>query len=183
MTTASPSVFGGGGGGLFEKDSDGFLEVSVDGVGVRAVSLPDEMAVGRGNHEVGITGRGEVDEFLPVRFVGIERHEVAKLLGGHAFAHAIKDHGADQGWGTLEESQTEIGDTGVGMVILGDFLAPDFAQFAALLRKAHDENQKLLAARTGENDLGIVQGLGFDGGDGLCRRQNNRDEEEQDEFQ
>ena len=78
-----------------EKVSDGFLEVGIDGVGIRAVSPPGEMAVGRRNNEVGIIGRGEVDEFLPIRFVGIERDEAAEFLGGHAFAHAINDHRAD----------------------------------------------------------------------------------------
>jgi len=46
------------------------------------VGLPDWMAVGRGNDEVGIIGGGEVDEFLPFRFVGIERDEAAELLSG-----------------------------------------------------------------------------------------------------
>jgi hypothetical protein len=76
----------------------------------------------------------------------------------------------------LEDGQTEIGDTGVGMVIGGDFFAPDFAQFGALLREAHDENQELMAARTGENDFGIVQGFGFDGRDRLCIGQSGGDE-------
>ena len=48
------------------------------------MGLPDGMAVGRGNDEVGIIGGGEVDEFLPVRFVGIERDEAAELLSGDA---------------------------------------------------------------------------------------------------
>jgi len=117
------------------------------------VGLPDGMAVGRGNDEVGIIGGGEVDEFLPVRFVGIERDEAAELLSGDAFAHAVNDHGANQGGGALEDGQTEIGDTGVGMVVGGDLFAPNFAQFAALLREAHDENQELLAAGTGEGDF------------------------------
>lgn len=117
------------------------------------MGLPDGMAVGRGNDEVGIIGGGEVDEFLPVRFVGIERDEAAELLSGDAFAHAVNDHGANQGGGALEDGQTEIGDTGVGMVVGGDLFAPNFAQFAALLREAHDENQELLAAGTGEGDF------------------------------
>ena len=82
----------------------------------------------------------------------------------------------------MEDGQTEIGDTGVGMEIGGNFFAPDFAQFAALLREAHDENQELMAARTGENDFGIVQGFGFDGRDRLRKRQSGGDEEERDEF-
>lgn len=64
-------------------------------VGVRAVSQPDGTAIGRGNNEVSIIGRGEVDEFLPVRFIGIARDEAVELLGGDAFLHAINDHRAD----------------------------------------------------------------------------------------
>ena len=82
----------------------------------------------------------------------------------------------------MEDGQTEIGDTGVGMEIGGNVFAPDFAQFAALLREAHDENKELMAARTGENDFGIVQGFGFDGRDRLCRGQSGGDEEEHGEF-
>jgi len=39
-----------------------------------------------------------------------------------------------------------------------------------------------MAARTGENDFGIVQGFGFNGRDRLCRGQSGGDEEERDEF-
>ena len=141
MHTSSRLVFTEEGGGLFENGSDRFFEIDVDGIGVRSVGLPEWMAIGRGNNEVGVIGRGEVDEFLPVRFVGIERDEAAALLSGKAFADAVNDQGADQGGGALEDGQTEIGDTGVSMVVGGDFFAPNFAQFAALLRKAHDENQ------------------------------------------
>jgi len=120
-------VVGCGGGGLFEEGSDGFFETGVDCVGVGAVGLPDGMAVGRGNDEVGVIGYGEVDEFLPVRFVGIERDEAAELLSGDVFAHAVNDQGANRGGGALEDGQTEVGDTGVGMVVGGDLFAPNFA--------------------------------------------------------
>src|SRR5205085_7883180 len=132
--------------GSSQESSNGFLKVGVNSVGVRAMSLPDGMPLGRGNNEVGVIGRREVDQFLPVRFVGIERHETSSLLSGQAFAYAVNNQRANQGRSTLEDGQAEISDTGVVMIIGGDFLAPNFAQFAALLREAENENQQLLAA-------------------------------------
>ena len=52
------------------------------------MGLPDGISVGRGNDQVGIIRCREVDEFLPVRFVGIDRDEVSEFLGGDVFAHA-----------------------------------------------------------------------------------------------
>ena len=93
------------------------------------MGLPYGMAVGRGNDEVGVIGRVEVDEFLPVRFVGIDRDEAAELLSGDFFVHAVNDQGANQGGSALEDGQNEIGDTGVGAVVGGDLFAPSLAQF------------------------------------------------------
>ena len=40
---------------------------------------------------------------------------------------------------------------------------------------------ELLAAGTGESDFGVVEGFGFDGGDGLRRRESSGEGEEQEE--
>ena len=69
------------------------------------------------------------------------------------------------------------------MVVGGDLSAPNFAQFAALLRKAHDENQSLLATGIGKNDFGVVQRFGFDGWDGLRRGESGGETEEREELE
>src|SRR5215470_12897930 len=120
-----------------------------------------------GNDEVGIIRRREVDDFLPVRFVGIERDEVSEFLSGDVCAHAVNDHGADQRGRALEDRYGEVGNTGVGVVVGRDFSAPDLAQVATLMREADHENQDLPATRIGEGNFGVVERFSFNGRDGL----------------
>ena len=60
---------------FFDEDGDGLFEISVGAIGEGTVGLPDGMSVGRGNDQVGIIRHREVDDFLPARFVGIDRDE------------------------------------------------------------------------------------------------------------
>ena len=121
---------------FFDEDGDGLFEISVGAIGEGTVGLPDGMSVGRGNDQIGIIRRREVDDFLPVRFVGIDRDEVSEFLGGDVFAHTVNDHGPDQRGRALEDRHSEVGYTGVGVVVGGDFSAPDLAQVATLMREA-----------------------------------------------
>jgi len=84
------------------KMANGLFELSVGALGRRTVGLPHGMTARRGNDEVDIIRRREADDFLPVRFVGIERNKVSKFMRGKIFAHAVNDHGADQRRRVLE---------------------------------------------------------------------------------
>jgi len=53
---------------------------------------------------------------------------------------------------------------GIGAVVRGEAFIPWSAVLATLVREAENEDQKLLAARLGEDDFGIVESFGFDGG-------------------
>ena len=63
-----------------------------------------------------------------------------ELLRGDIFAHAVEDHGTDQGGRALEDGHGEVGDTGVSAVVGGDFSAPNLAQLAALVRNRPQES-------------------------------------------
>ena len=110
------------------------------------MSLPKRFSIGPGNNEVGIIGRREAHQFLPFRFIGIDRDNVALFLNRNAFPYAVNNQRANQRWRALKDRQTEIGDASVTTVIGRDFFTPNLAYFAALLREAHDEDQELLAA-------------------------------------
>jgi hypothetical protein len=65
---------------------------------------------------------------------------VGKCLSRHAFAHAVKDHGADQRRSALEHGHNKVANAGIGGVVGRDFFAPNLAQLAALFREANYEN-------------------------------------------
>jgi hypothetical protein len=102
---------------------------------------------------------------------------VRELLRGDIFAHAVEDHGTDQGGRALEDGHREVGDTGVSAVVGGDFSAPNLAQLAALVRETDHKNQDLLAAGVGEGNFGVVERFGSDGRDGLGERESGGEEE------
>src|SRR4029078_2017229 len=135
------------------------------------MSLPKRVSIGPGNNEVGIIGRREAHQFLPFRFIGIDRDNVAPFLSRNAFPYAVNNQRANQRWRALKDRQTEIGDASVTTVIGRDFFTPNLAYFAALLREAHDEYKELLAAGPRKNNFGVVQRFGFGRRDRLCRGQ------------
>jgi hypothetical protein len=52
------------------------MKVGVGGVAQQAVGLPEHVAIGAGDEDIGIVSPGEVDEFLPIFFVIINGNEV-----------------------------------------------------------------------------------------------------------
>jgi hypothetical protein len=71
---------------------DGGFEFGVGGIGDGAMGLPESVAVGRNEEDVGIVGGGKVDEFFPIRLVVINRNEVRVLGSGNLFTHAVENH-------------------------------------------------------------------------------------------
>jgi hypothetical protein len=66
---------------------------------------------------------------------------------------------------------------GIGAVVRSETFIPWSAVLATLVREAENEDQKLLAARPGEDDFGIVESFGFDGGHGLRRESRGKPED------
>ena len=60
------------------------------------MGLPEDVAIGAGDENVGIVSSGEVDEFLPIFFVIINGNEARMQIRGNILAHAAENHGADQ---------------------------------------------------------------------------------------
>ena len=81
------------------------LRASYAGVGYWAVSLPYDMTVRVGEKNVSVVGRGEIDELLPLVFVIENGDEMGLLIGGHIFAHAAEDHGANKRRSALEDRE------------------------------------------------------------------------------
>ena len=82
-------------------------------------------------------------------------------------AHAVENHGADERGRSRKNGELVERDVGIGAVVRGESFVPGGAVLATLVREAENEDQKLLAARPGENDFGIVEGFGFDSGNRL----------------
>jgi len=72
--------------------------------------VPGDVTVRIGEENVGVVGRGKVDELLPFVFVIEDGNEMGLLFGGQVFAHAAQNHGADKGRGALEDRELIISD-------------------------------------------------------------------------
>jgi hypothetical protein len=66
------------------------------------MGLPEGVAVGRNDEDVGIVGGGKVDEFFPIRLVVINGNEVRVLGGGNVFTHAVENQRANERRSTSE---------------------------------------------------------------------------------
>ena len=74
----------------------GGFEFGVGRIGCEAVRLPEDVAIGSGDENVGIVGGGKVDEFFPIRLMVINGNEVRVLDGGNVFMHAVENHRANE---------------------------------------------------------------------------------------
>jgi hypothetical protein len=162
--------------GWVKAGGDGGFQCGIGGIGDRAVGLPKDVAVGSGEEDVGVIGRGEVDQFFPLVLMIKERDEMRMLRGRNVFAHAADDGAVDERWGALQFGELIDGDvTIVGRKVGGEALAPSGRLRAALVGEADGEDEVLGTVRFWEDDLGIVEGFAFDGWDGLgierrCRK-------------
>jgi len=55
------------------------------------MSLPKRFSIGPGNNEVGIIGRREAHQFLPFRFIGIDRDNMALFLNRKGIPFKVSD--------------------------------------------------------------------------------------------
>lgn len=151
-----------------EGGGDGSFQGRVGGIGYRAVGLPKDAAVGRGEKDIGIVGPGEVDQFLPFVLVIEKWNEMRMLRGRNVLAHAADDGAVDERWGALQFRELIDGDLRIiGGKVGGEALAPSGRLRAAFVGEADGEDEVLGAAGCGQHNLGIVEGFAFDGRDGL----------------
>lgn len=71
------------------------------------------MTVRIAEQDVSIVGRGEIDELLPLVFVIEDGNEMGLLIGGHVFAHAAENHGANKRRGALKDGELIVSDVSV----------------------------------------------------------------------
>lgn len=132
------------------------------------MGLPEDAAVGSGEEDIGIVGRGEVDQPFPFVLAIEKRDEMRMLRGRNVFAHATDDGAADEGGSALQFGELIDGNVGVGGGKIGsEALAPSGRLFPALVREADGKDQVLRAAWFREVDFRIVEGFALDGRDGL----------------
>jgi len=74
------------------------------------VRLPGDVTARIGEENVGVVGRGKIDELLPFVFMIEDGNEMGLLFGGQVFAHAAQNHGADKRRGALEDGKLIISD-------------------------------------------------------------------------
>lgn len=99
--------------GRGEEFGEGGFQGSVGCIGQRAVGLPGDATMRIGEEDVRAVRQGEVDELLPFVFVIEDGDEMGLLVGGHAFAHAAENHGANKGRGGLEYGKLIVSDASV----------------------------------------------------------------------
>ena len=142
------------------------------------MSLPENVAVGRSEQDIGVVGRGEIDQLFPFLLVIEERHEMRMLRSRDVFAHAANDGAVDEGWGALQFSQLINGEVRiVWRKIASEALAPGGRLLAAFVGEADGEEEVLGAPGLGEDDFGIVKGFTLDRWDGLGTEGRHREKD------
>lgn len=146
----------------------------------KAACLPDDVTGRLSENQVGVLGRRVRDRLLPFVFSSGEGRKVRVLCLGDLSSHAMQDHSSDEGRHSLQFGQLVVVDTRVSDIGRKSALIPLFKVSAALAGKAHHDEERLLALRSGKDDGGSIEGRGRGGWD-ILRETVARDTEPRNE--